>query len=513
VNQSLKALFYNVDSSSYAVSSILNYPTDGTTTPNDSVAKVNGSTRPVGPALLLKVMSGDSVTIVSKYFYKSSGASSGNQNQAANIIAFLAQGLVDMTDGAHGSTSYLTGGTSPVSLGVNDFMIDYDASIPAKPQAYLNWILMDNQFKYDSASSGALPVSTPDVLGAFSKQVKLKKSGYLYIWVSNETKGWDVFFHNLKVMHYVGPMVEENHYYPFGLTMAGISDKALKGWYPENKYRYNKGSELQNNEFSDGSGLEMYETPLRSLDPQLGRWWQVDPSPDESETPYAAMDNNPLLKNDPLGDVACCALSGEAWQATQKAAEGLDPATAELVTLAGIALTVAAATEELGIQNRDPMSMAPPGTQAMISHVHADLQKQQQEAELGSISRPSTRVIKLNLPADTKKPVVVKAEAKKFDGQQDTHSETRREAFRKAKDQNGVPRSAQPDKTSTTRDKNTGKPLRTYEYTNSKGKKIVIRKDNPVTYPDGGQQGEHYNAGNPAENNGKLKQHHNYGNQ
>ena len=297
-----KALFYNIDSCSYAVSSIPGYPSDATTSPNDSVARVNGSTRPMGPALLLKVMSGDSVTIVLKAFFKSGGSTSQTQSAVPNILASLAGGLAGMTGASHGTAGQLNVSGSPVGLSLDRFINNYDGTPATTPKAYLNWMVLDNQFNYDSASSGARPVTSPDQLLNLTAQLKLKKSGYLYIWVSNETKGWDVFFDNLKVMHYVGPMLEENHYYPFGLTMAGISDKALKGGYAENKYRYN-GKELQNKEFSDGGGLEEYDFGIRNYDPQIGRWWTIDPKADQMRrfSPYNYAYDNPLRFIDPDG--------------------------------------------------------------------------------------------------------------------------------------------------------------------------------------------------------------------
>jgi RHS repeat-associated protein len=85
--------------------------------------------------------------------------------------------------------------------------------------------------------------------------------------------------------------------------MAGISSKALKPYYAENKYKYNEGSELQNKEFSDGTGLEDYDYGARMYHSQIGRYKSADPLSEiyRGYSSYYYATENPTKFADPDG--------------------------------------------------------------------------------------------------------------------------------------------------------------------------------------------------------------------
>ena len=98
------------------------------------------------------------------------------------------------------------------------------------------------------------------------------------------------------------------HYYPFGLAMGGVSSKAAGAL--ENHKKYN-GIEL-----NEDLGLGTYDAFFRNLDPQIGRWWQIDPKIESMEmwSPYASNFDNPIRFSDPLGDEGDDGFLRQAWQ-------------------------------------------------------------------------------------------------------------------------------------------------------------------------------------------------------
>jgi len=284
--------------------------------------------------------------------------------------------------------------------------------------------------------------------------------------------------------------------------MKGISSKGLNiggndpGCGCPNKKGYN-GNEIQNTEFSDGSGLEVYDFNARTYDQQIGRFIQIDPLIEEGNqetlTPYHFGGNNPILYNDPDGECPWCIIPILVGlllnsQPANPPSSKRNPTQEDLDRW-----NEAKRDQEIGLITTFTPARGAPGPSAVLRQVAKE--KAKSEAK------------------ELQNKVIEKA--KKFNGENDTQSGTNREALRKAKDQNGIPRSQQPDRTikpNTPEGDKAGldnRNIKQYEYTNSKGEKVIIRQDKPATYKNGSQP-PHFNAGKgPVARPKDLKQHHN----
>lgn len=120
---------------------------------------------------------------------------------------------------------------------------------------------------------------------------KAPKNGWAFVFISNESNE-PVLFDDLLVTQEHGRISEENHYYPFGLKIAGISSRSVNKL--ENKYGY-QGDFA---EFDEETGWDDFE--LRSYDAQIGRWTGMDPY-DEFASGYLGMANDPVNIVDPNG--------------------------------------------------------------------------------------------------------------------------------------------------------------------------------------------------------------------
>jgi len=168
------------------------YPNDTYTNPNDKVARLNGSnssSKKIGPAILLKVMSGDQMNIRANAYYRLNGASAGTPtNPASELLAALAGSIQGVTGGKFGMQQVQSSGV--LGPGISDLLQrQTDQSTGStRPKAFLNWVLLDEQFKIVNASTGFEPVGSDGEFKTFIKTgLPISQNGYLYVYTSNES--------------------------------------------------------------------------------------------------------------------------------------------------------------------------------------------------------------------------------------------------------------------------------------------------------------------------------------
>ncbi len=263
----------------------------------------------VGPNTLLKVMAGDEVSARTIYYYKNPASHNSNNNE---ILGALVNALTAVLSTSGATTSVVKGEVTTIQSNLNTINtpLYYDTSPDAttsdnKPKAYLSVLFFDERFNYvdggqlrvEQAGSNAPPLELINL--------KAPKNGYAYVYVSNESEE-HVYFDNIQVAHKRGRIIEENHYYSYGLKIAAISSKKLGNvseGHLKNQYLF----QGDYSEFDED--MNWNEFALRDYDPQTGRFVQIDPYY-QFPSPYTGMGNDPISFKDPSGGFSLSSITG-----------------------------------------------------------------------------------------------------------------------------------------------------------------------------------------------------------
>ena len=247
------------------------------------------TSHPLGMLRNVAVSKGDVVTVKVKGYYN--GTPTNNQTVNWGMVL----GNLGSTAG-NANSGEVSSQNSPfvLNLGLSVTPTAVNSSSSVVPNGYLRGVFYNKDGQ---------PITTGAQIAYLQSSVSswqdlelsftATERGYLQVYVANESDQ-EVYFDDMTVEHTPQLIVQENHYYPFGLELKGIQKKGT----PEHRFKFNGVENEQS------FGLNWNETHFRSYDVQLGRWHQIDPKAEKffGHSPYVAFNNNPLFYTDPMGD-------------------------------------------------------------------------------------------------------------------------------------------------------------------------------------------------------------------
>ncbi|RTQ46082.1 hypothetical protein EJV47_23305 [Hymenobacter gummosus] len=252
------------------------------------VARLNAAAgTPIGPLKMIPVRKGDEIGVEAfgRYFQPAR-----NTNYGFSLLGFVASLLQQpVAPPAPGD------GRSRIRplpfLGIGLAMVPQLTQLSnGVPKGYLRVLVFDKDSSFITSYTQQLTSAAATGYQRLTVALTVPKDGYVQAYVGNESDA-NVYFDDISIRYKPTLVVQENHYDPFGLDLAGLAKNA------SNKYLYNS-TELQN-EF----GLSWNHYGARMYDAQVGRWATTDPMTESyfSFGPYNYVRNNPLLRMDPTG--------------------------------------------------------------------------------------------------------------------------------------------------------------------------------------------------------------------
>lgn len=270
----------------------------------------------IGTAIMLQTMPGDRFNISVDAFYEGEHTQTDDvstEDVISSLLSTLTHGAdyvgTPISELPENMRTVTTALGNPELLGQLDNLLNSNNNVNA-PKAHLNYLFFNDKMELVPGSSGSVQVpSNSTGIGGWttispsgngitgvapSTGVVSPGAGFLLVYIDNQSIGKEVWFDNLMIGMYKGVVTEENHYYPFGLTIATAENQNVT----KNPLKYNT------KELEKSFGLEMYEYGARNYDPQIGRFPTMDRFAEKyySMTPYQYGANNPIKYIDVNGD-------------------------------------------------------------------------------------------------------------------------------------------------------------------------------------------------------------------